>query len=529
MTRAASPLIFPRVLDRAVRWFARCEAVIDSSRRLNFAQLHDEAMRTATLVSRLGAKQGEPVAIIAPTCADFFVSLFGVSKMGGVVMAMHTRESAAVLASTFQRMGATLLIYHPDYEEQAMTVLAACPNDVRAIRMGPAKSFPDAGKNARIVGLHDELPTCAPFTQTVTINEDDPACIVTTSGTTSLPKGVVHTHRNLVEIARSAVFTMKGIGPDDRVINLLSPAFIASYNTWLPFLNVGAATICMEKFDVESCIALVMREKVTHLILTPTIWRMVLAKDFPPGSFPSLRLIGSGAEIMDMTTLRNIRERVNPNVVQIYGSTESGQAISCNFVDETMGERAISVGRPTLNGEFRIIRPDGPLSDEMPVGEIGEVYVTSPATALEVWRSPELTALSFYEYEGRRWWRSRDLGRVDEQGFLYIEGRHDDMIISGGLNIMPARVEEVLLQHPGVREAAVVGIPHPEWGQQVQASIIAKDPSLTAEALDAFVKTTDLSSYMRPRVYHFVEDFPRTPTNKINRRIIRANLESGEH
>jgi fatty-acyl-CoA synthase len=253
---------------------------------------------------------------------------------------------------------------------------------------------------------------------------------------------------------------------------------------------------------------------------------MILAKDIPPNSFLTLKLIGSGAEIMDMTTLRSVCTRICKNCVQIYGSTESGQVIAFNWVDEAMGDRAISVGRPGLNGEFRIIRLDGTLDEELPAGEIGEIYVTSPATALEVWRNAELTAQAFYMHEGRRWWRSRDLGRIDEEGFLYIEGRHDDMIISGGLNIMPGRVEEVLLQHPGVREAAVVGVPHAEWGQQVQAAIIVKDTSLTAEGLDAFVKASDLSSYMRPRVYHFVDDFPRTPTNKINRRVIRSQLTS---
>lgn len=522
MAKVASPLILPSVLDRAVRWFARSEAVVDAARRMTFAQLDDEAKRMATLVAKLGAVQGEPVAVIAPTCADFFISLFGISRMGGVVMAMHTRESSAVLASTFQRMGATLLVYHPDYQQHADAILAAAPANIRAIRMGPAGGAKDA--TGRTIGLHDELPKCAQFSEDVKIEEDDPACIVTTSGTTSLPKGVVHSHRNLVEIARTAVFSYQGIRPDDRVMNLLSPAFIASYNTWLPFMNAGGCTICLEKFDVDTVIALARKESVTHLILTPTIWRMVLAQDFPDNSFPTLRLIGSGAEIMDMTTLGKIRARVNPNVVQIYGSTESGQAISINWVDEKMGARAVSVGRPTLNGEFRIIKPDGTLDQEMPVGEIGEIYVTSPSTAIEVWRSPELTALSLYMHEGKRWWRSRDLGRIDEDGFLYIEGRHDDMIISGGLNIMPARVEEVLLKHPGVREAAVVGVPHPEWGQQVQASIIVNDTSLTPEALDAFVQTTDLSAYMRPRVYHFVDDFPRTPTNKINRRLIRDHL-----
>lgn len=521
MPRVASPLIMPLVLDRARRWYAHAEVAVDATRRMRFAELHSDAMRAATLFARLGAVAGEPVAVIAPTCTDFFISLFGISRLGAVVMAMHTRESSAVLASTFQRMGATLLIYHPDYQQHADAILAASPS-VRAIRMGPPSRTKDA--TGRVVDLHHELPACEPFSTRMDIAEDDPACIVTTSGTTSLPKGVVHSHRNLVEIARTGVLTYQGILPNDRVMNLLSPAFIASYNTWLPFMNAGACTVCLEKFDVEAMIDLARRERVTHLILTPTIWRMVLAKDFPNGSFPTLRQIGSGAEIMDMTTLRNMRARVHPNVLQIYGSTESGQAISINWVTDETGDRAISVGRPTLNGEFRIIKPDGSLDEELPVGEIGEVYVTSPSTAIEVWRSPELTAQSLYMHEGRRWWRSRDLGRIDADGFLYIEGRHDDMIISGGLNIMPGRVEEVLLRHPGVREAAVVGIQHPEWGQQVQASIIVKDPTLTAEALDAFVRTTDLSPYMRPRVYHFVEDFPRTPTNKINRRVIRDQL-----
>lgn len=488
---------------------------------MSFAQLHDEAMRAATLVSKLGAVAGEPVAVIAPTCADFFVSLFGISRMGAIVMAMHTRESSAVLASTFQRMGATLLIFHPDYQEHADAILAACPS-IRAICMGPSAGRKDS--SGRVVNLHDELPACDPFTADVVIDEDDPACIVTTSGTTSLPKGVVHSHRNLLELARGAIYIYQGIGPEDRVMNLLSPAFIASYNTWLPFTNVGACTVCLEKFDVDAVITLIRKERVSHLVLTPTIWRMILAKDFPANSFPTLKQIGSGAELMDMTTLRNVRARVNKNYVQIYGSTESGQAITFSWVDESMGDRAISVGRPTLNGEFRIIKLDGTLDEELPVGEIGEIYVTSPSTALEVWRSPELTAQAFYMHKGRRWWRSRDLGRIDEDGFLYIEGRHDDMIVSGGLNIMPGRVEEVLLRHPGVREAAVVGVPHPKWGQQVHASIIVKDAALTTEVLDAFVKASDLSSYMRPRVYHFVDEFPRTPTNKINRRVIRSQL-----
>ncbi len=121
----------------------------------------------------------------------------------------------------------------------------------------------------------------------------------------------------------------------------------------------------------------------------------------------------------------------------------------------------------------------------------------------------------------RRWWRSRDLGRVDAGGYLYLEGRRDDMIISGGINIMPARVEEVLLAHSGVAECAVVGVPHPQWGEQVQAFIVRHDPRLDAAAMELHVQASDLSPYQRPRVYNFVAELPRTSTNKVLRRVLR--------
>ncbi len=121
----------------------------------------------------------------------------------------------------------------------------------------------------------------------------------------------------------------------------------------------------------------------------------------------------------------------------------------------------------------------------------------------------------------RRWWRSRDLGRMDDGGYLYLEGRRDDMIISGGINIMPARVEDVLLAHPGVAECAVVGVPNPQWGEEVQAFIVGRDPKLDAAAMEVHVRASELSAYQRPRVYHFVRELPRTSTNKVLRRSLR--------
>ena len=155
-----------------------------------------------------------------------------------------------------------------------------------------------------------------------------------------------------------------------------------------------------------------------------------------------------------------------------------------------------------LNGDLRIVVPGGGPHDEVPPGETGEVLVSNPSLAVGIWGDPQATAATFIKDGGRRWWRSRDLGRVDAGGYLYLEGRHDDMIITGGINVMPARVEEVLLAHKGVAECAVVGVPDAEWGERVQAFIVRGDPSLDEAALEIHVRASDLSSYQRPRLYH---------------------------
>ena len=242
--------------------------------------------------------------------------------------------------------------------------------------------------------------------------------------------------------------------------------------------------------------------------------------------FSSVRLIGFAAEPMDAPTLQRLREKISPNVVQMYGSTEAGAAASCISAEEMIGERLVSVGRPMLNGDLRIVVPGGGPHDEVPPGETGEVLVSNPSLAVGIWGDPQATAATFIEDGGRRWWRSRDLGRVDAGGYLYLEGRHDDMIITGGINVMPARVEEVLLAHKGVAECAVVGVPDAEWGERVQAFIVRGDPSLDEAALEVHVRASELSSYQRPRLYSFVAELPRTSTNKVLRRVLRETAQN---
>jgi long-chain acyl-CoA synthetase len=523
------PLTIPNAFARAARWFGDGEAVVDSATRLTFAELDTLSHRAAALFAALGAVPGEPLALLCPPSAIYLVAWLGAVRIGALPMALHTRESSGTLAAVCRKMQPSLLVYDASMEELAAGIAAGYPQlraCVEAVSAMPAKRsdmFKAAASiPAALNGALREAPLAKPA-------EDDPAVIVLSSGTTSLPKGVVHSHRGFIENARTNLYLYQGLLPRDRSLVPLSTAFIGCYNGWFPFLHAGACTIFMEHFDLGDLVRKVGSERATHVFLTPTLWRRLLNADESGADFSSVRLIGFAAEPMDAPTLRRLREKISPNVVQMYGSTECGAAATCITAEEMVGDRLVSIGRPLLNGDLRVVAPGGGPGDEVAPGETGEILVSSPSLAVGIWCDPDATAASFVTDGDRRWWRSRDLGRLDAGGYLYLEGRRDDMIISGGINIMPARVEEILLAHRGVAECAVVGVPDPQWGERVQAFIVRGDPALDADALERHVRSSALSPYQRPRAYTFVAELPRTSTNKVLRRALReAALRAAE-
>jgi long-chain acyl-CoA synthetase len=515
------PLTIPNAFARAARWFGAGEAVVDSATRLSFAELDVMSRRAAALLAALGAKPGEPLALLCPPSAIYLVAWLGAVRLGALPVALHTRESAATLAAVCRKMQPSLLVYDASMEDQAAAIAAGYPQlraCVEAVSAVPQQRGGALRAAASIPAALDGALADAPLAKPA---EDDPAVIVLSSGTTSVPKGVVHSHRGFIENARTNLYLYQGLSPRDRSLVPLSTAFIGCYNGWFPFLHAGACTIFMEHFDLGDLVRKVTSERATHVFLTPTLWRRLLNANEPGADFSSVRLTGFAAEPMDAPTLKRLREKISRNAVQMYGSTETGAAGTCITADEMIGERLVSVGRPLLNGDLRVVVPGGGPGDQVAPGETGEILVSSPSLAAGIWRDPQATAASFVIDGDRRWWRSGDLGRIDAGGYLYLEGRRDDMIISGGINIMPARVEEVLLAHRGVAECAVVGLPDPEWGERVQAFIVRGDPALDSAALEHHVRASELSPYQRPRAYTFVTELPRTSTNKVRRRALR--------
>ncbi|MCE3555812.1 acyl--CoA ligase [Pseudonocardia sp. RS11V-5] len=517
----AAPLTVCAAFERVARIYPDYEAAVDSVSRLTFAALDDASRRCATLLRAQGVVPGSRVGLLTVPSTVHLVAWLGIVRLGAIPVVLHTRESAALQARLYEKFDLSLLLHDASL---GPVVAAMREESVHPVRSVALRSATPSSGPASPVEIPRDLAAHEPARDLWAPGEDDVAMIILSSGTTSLPKGVVHSHRNAVEAARSTLSLYAGLRPGQRILVPYSTAFTAAYATWLPFLVSGACTVFLEHFDLGRYLETVRHERITHMSLTPTMWRKLLTLDSDPATYESVVLAQFAAESMDRSTLTRIRDTVCRTVVQAYGSTETFGMVTVHVADDMTGERLGSIGRPFPDTEVRIVREGGAAHEVLPPGAVGEVMATSPSVALGIWEDPENTAKLFHvDAEGRRWWRSGDLARLDADGFLYFEGRSDDMIISGGINIAPAAVEEVLMSHPAVIDAAVVGVPHPQWGQQVHAFVVVADATPTAEDLERYMAASPLSGYQRPRVFHFVQALPRTATNKLNRRALREN------
>ncbi len=522
--RESDQLTLREMLHRVAKWFPNNEAAVDETTRYTYRALLEESQRCAALYHRLGLRKGDRVAFLLYPSTVHCIALFAAFELGALPVGLHVRETAKALSMMVDRISPRVLVYDASMEEKAQKLLDLCPavtGSVRGISSVPAQPYSKAQPFAEIP---TDLKQFVMDFEPMPVYEDDPVAIVLSSGTTGIPKGIVHTNRTFMEGARGAPYNFKGIGPGDALINIFTTSFIAWFNASLQFFNAGAKVVFRTKWDPKMYLEVVQNEKVTLPFLVPTMWRMIFEQDSNIGHYDlsSVRLVAFSGEVMDLTTLKWIQRSISPHCVNVYGTTESGASAGVvMFEEEMVGDRLASVGKPMINADIRIIKPGGTRHDEVPVGEAGEIIIRGPSVANLVWEDPP-TARKIFEPDGANtWWHSGDMGHLDEEGYLYLEGRTDDMIISGGINIMPARVEDVLLSHPDVAEVAVVGVPHPEWGQRVKAFVVPKRGDLSEEELDQYMKDSELADYQRPRMYKFLESLPRTATGKIDRKVLR--------
>ena len=509
------------LIRRAAEKWPDKDAVVDDVARYSYGELRECVVRMAKLLHALGVNKGDRVALLMPPSTSHVIALFGAIELGAIPVALHVRESDALLRKVLEELAPSLLVYDGAFSNR-LDSIKQTETGIRAYVRSISGITPDAEMRAENeVTIPRDLEAYQPDLEIEPAAMDDTAVIALSSGTTGVPKGVMHTHRTLVASGRYGVKYMMA---DENAcgLNVFTTAFIGWYNCTLPFLYGGSKIVYLPEWSPAKVLATIAAEQVSVCFLVPTMWRAVLREVNDSTDLSSLRRIGYAGEMMDRSTVMRLREEISPSIINTYGTTETGSWAGCTVMlpeDYRDLNRLESVGRPGEGVELRVIEPGGRVDQQLPPGTDGEIIIRGPSVASSFWKRAELTAKVFEN----GWWRSGDVGMLDDEGYLYLRGRVDDMIISGGINVLPTQVEEVLLQHPAVSECLVIGVPDEEWGERITAFIVATE-EISEQELRNHVERSELSSYKKPRQYRFLESLPRGNTGKANRKLLRESV-----
>jgi len=467
---------------------------------LSYAELEEATARAAGLLRELGVGPGDRVGVMLPNVPYFAFAYYGVLRAGGVVVPMNVLLKQREVAFHLGDSQAKLLFAWHDFAEPAQ------------------RGANEAGADCVIVApgeFERMLASSEPATGVVDREADDTAVILYTSGTTGTPKGAELTHANLqsnVEV----VVRMLSVGSDDVILGAL-PLFHAFGQTCglNTAISSGACLALVPRFDAGKVLETIERERVTVFEAVPTMYVALLHH---PGherfDVSRLRLCVSGGAALPVEVLRGFEAAFECTVLEGYGLSETSPVASFSQADRE--RKPGSIGTPVEGVEMEVVG-----DDRYPVapGEVGEIAIRGPNVMKGYWHHPDATA-EVMDQDG--WFYTGDMARVDEDGYFFIVDRKKDMIIRGGYNIYPREIEEVFYEHPAVLEAAVIGVPHAELGEEVAAAVTLKpDVQVTADELRDYVKG-QVAAYKYPRNVWLAEELPKGATGKILKREIKV-------
>ncbi|MBF8188668.1 long-chain fatty acid--CoA ligase [Nonomuraea sp. K274] len=476
-----------RLHTAAGRLGGRAVLTLDEA-ELTYGTLDELSARLAGLLRGRGIGPGDRVAIMLPNVPEFGVVYYGVLRAGAVVVPLDPLLKRREIAAYLGDCGARLLIAWHAFAETAEAGSASTstdcffvvPGEFRRLLRGVAAEHEIAGMGA-----------------------DDTAVIHYTSGTTGRPKGIELTHANLGGNA-ATVARMHALGVDDVVLGALPLYHTFGQTCSLnATVHAGARLTLLPRFEAGRALEVIRRDGVTVFQGVPTMFIALL--DHPGASDMSmLRVCASGGAALPLDVLRAYQDRFGCQIIEGYGLSETSPVAATNRGGD--GLRAGSIGWPIRGVEMKVMAEDG---REAPCGAIGEIVVRGPNVMKGYWNDPVATAEAIRD----GWFYTGDLGRVDDDGFFFLVDRRRDVIIRGGYTVYPREVEEVLYEHPAVRQAAVFGVPHPELGEEIEATVSLRAP-VTCEDLRDFVKER-VAAYKYPRRISFVAELPMSATGKI--------------
>jgi fatty-acyl-CoA synthase len=480
-------------------------AVIDlaSERRFSYVEFDTRIGRLAAhLRNRLNVARGDRVAVLALNASDTLEVQFACGRIGAIFLPLNTRLTVPELQFIVGDASPTLVIHDSDLAETALNVAKLC-NVKSSLMLGPNGSYEAA------IAAAPSLDAC----QDVTL--DDVSTIMYTSGTTGLPKGAIITHGmtfwNCVNLGGPAF-----ISPSTVLLTVLPLFHTGGLNCYTnPVLHAGGTVLIMRVFDPGATLQLISdpAHGINSFFGVPSIYQFMAQHPlFESADFGRLIISGVGGAPMPVPLLK-IWEARGVALQQGYGMTETSPAV-LTLDREDAARKAGSSGKPVLHTEVRIVRPD---STDADVGELGELWVKGPNVTPGYWNRPDANQSSFTD----GWLHTGDAARVDDEGFYYIVDRWKDMYISGGENVYPAEVENVLHQIAAIAEAAVIGVADPQWGEVGMAIVAIKPGKMLSEAEIHAHCNADLARFKCPRLIRFVDALPRNATGKIHKPTLR--------
>ena len=494
-----------RVLIAAAERTPHALAVADGLRRFEYAAWLDTVSRVAGGLGELGLRRGDQLAVVMQNRWEMAALHWACQLAGVVVVPLNWRSNAGELDYFLTDSGAAALAF--DASAAAAVAGSACAASIRCVRVG-------AGPEGTVD--FDDL-MAAPAEATPRAREDDLSLMLYTSGTTGRGKGVPRTHRAeraaaLAHVAQNCYRT------GERTLGVMPLYHTMGVRSLLAMAPVGGAFVCQHRFDADGAIRLIEAERLTCLYLVPTLYFDLLGSPrFASADVSSVRKLGFAGAPMAEGLLRRVESAFKPELfVNHYGSSE----IYTFTIDQNAAAKPGSAGKAGINQRIRVVEigADDP-ERTVAAGTEGEVIASleSEEAFAGYWQRPDADAKALKQ----GWYFTGDVGYCDADGDLFVTGRVDDMIITGGENVLPAEIESVLSVHPGVAEAAVAGLADERWGQTVAAFVVRAGP-VDGAALDAHCRASTLADFKRPRTYVFVRAIPKSPVGKVLRRLLIA-------
>ncbi|MGG1480026.1 AMP-binding protein [Bacillus smithii] len=503
------------LFDFAVERFPNRVAVVEGNRRYTYRRFYKEVTNVAASLQKIGIKQHDRVMILLKNRLENAVIYWALQKIGAVYTPINFRLSVKEVEYCVNDAEASAVIYESVSQESVLK--ANFHQKPILIGFGEVE-----GADIYYHELVDRSP--GHFEKPV-INEHDVALMLYTSGTTGKPKGVPRTHQNEYSAALAHIIQNQ-YQDGESTLGTMPLYHTMGMRSLLSIMFLNGKYVVLPDFDEKEALELLEREEITSLYLVPTLYHDILNHpEFHRYNLSKLKKIGYAGASMTTALTEKCIQLLKPDVfVNHFGSTE----IYTFTINPNVAEKPGCAGKPGFHQKVRIVKPDSEgrstPEDIVEKGEVGEVIVNidSPESFKGYWNRPDATKKAIRD----GWYFTGDLGMLDEDGDLYVVGRVDDMIISGGENIHPLEVEDVLAKHPKVLEVAVIGEEDDRWGQIVSAYVVPKDPSLTIQDLDNYCKNnTTLSNFKRPRKYVFIKEIPKSPVGKI----LRRHLKEGNY